>query len=42
MRVMLHLYVQAGQVEAVEDIILFDLAKVLVSLVGKEPRYPLL
>jgi hypothetical protein len=33
--------VKAGKVKAIKDIVLLNLAKVLISLRGKEPRYPL-
>ena len=37
LRVMLHLRVQAGEVEPVEDVVLLDLAEVLVAFGGQEP-----
>jgi hypothetical protein len=37
----LDLGVEAGEVEAVENVVLLDLAKVFVALGGQEPRDPL-
>jgi hypothetical protein len=37
LRVVLHLRVQAGQVEAVEDVVLLDLAEVFIALGRQEP-----
>lgn len=39
---MLDIGIQACEVEAVEDVVFFDFAEVLVAFRGQEPRDPLL
>jgi hypothetical protein len=38
--VVLDFGIEASEVEAIEDVILLDFTKILVSLGGKEPGYP--
>ena len=42
MGIMLNIGVQAGKIEAVENVVLFDFAEVLVAFGRQEPRDPLL